>query len=155
MAEYRPQYQQGGPMSEFRSQYGLHQQQKPRSRKVVKAATAVTVGGSLLVLSGLTLAATVIGLTVATPVLVICSPVLVPAAITVFLLITGFLTSGGLAVAAVSVLSWIYKYVTGGNPPGAEQLDHASYKLSGKARDMKDRAEQYGHQHLSGGAQAS
>ncbi|XP_042484910.1 oleosin 1-like [Macadamia integrifolia] len=137
----------------YRPLYGQYQQQKPRTRKLVKAATAVTAGGTLLLLSGLTLAATVIGLTVATPVLVICSPVLVPAAIAVFMLVSGFLTSGGLAVAAISVLSWIYKYVTGKQPPGSDQIDYASYKLGGKARDMRDRMEQFGHQ--QSGAQAS
>ena len=82
---------------------------EPKAHKVVKAATAVTAGGSLLLLSGLTLAGTVIGLAVATPLVVIFSPVLVPAAIFVFLIISGFLASGGFGVAAVSVLTWIYK----------------------------------------------
>ncbi|KAM7499500.1 hypothetical protein LguiA_023914 [Lonicera macranthoides] len=140
MADQHYQYQQ----------HQMHQQQsqQPRSHKVVKAATAATAGGSLLVLSGLTLAGTVIALTVATPLLVIFSPVLVPAAITVFLIMSGFLASGGFSVAAVTVLSWIYRYVTGRHPPGADQLDHARMKLSSKAREMKDRAEQYGQQHF-------
>lgn len=85
--------------------------EEPKAHKVVKAATAVTAGGSLLLLSGLTLAGTVIGLAVATPLVVIFSPVLVPAAFFVFLIISGFLASGGFGVAAISVLSWIYKYV--------------------------------------------
>nr|ADB03184.1 oleosin I [Vernicia fordii] len=123
--------------------------QQPRSHQVVKAATAVTAGGSLLVLSGLTLTGTVIGLTIATPLFVLFSPVLVPAVITVFLIVTGFLASGGFGVAAISVLSWIYRYVTGKQPPGAESLDQARMKLAGKAREMKDRAEQLG-QHVTG-----
>ncbi|CAN1174323.1 Oleosin 14.9 kDa [Linum perenne] len=87
------------------------QQHQPqtRSRQAVKAATAATAGGSLLVLSGLILAATVILLTMATPLLVIFSPVLVPAVITAGLLITGFLASGGFGVAGITVLSWIYR----------------------------------------------
>nr|AGT21473.1 oleosin-like [Carica papaya] len=99
---------------------------EPRSHQVVKAATAVTAGGSLLVLSGLTLAGTVIALTIATPLFVIFSPVLVPAVIAVALLITG--------------------YVTGRHPPGADKLDQARMKLAGKAREMKEKAEQYGQQ---------
>ncbi|KAA8533908.1 hypothetical protein F0562_031425 [Nyssa sinensis] len=122
---------------------------QPESHKVVKAATAVTAGGSLLVLSGLTLAGTVIALTIATPLLVIFSPVLVPAAITVFLLLSGFLASGGFGVAALTVLSWIYRYVTGRQPPGANQLDQARMKLASKAREMKDKAEQFGQQHVT------
>lgn len=146
MAEHQPQQAQ-------HQLTGPHGQQQPRSHQVVKAATAVTAGGSLLVLSGLTLAGTVIALTVATPLLVIFSPVLVPAVITVALLTMGFLASGGFGVAAVTVLSWIYRYVTGKHPPGAEQIDHARMKLASKAREMKDRAEQFGQQHLSTGQQ--
>ncbi|PON92436.1 Oleosin [Trema orientale] len=149
MAEHQPQSQQ---------QFGGQQQQQqlqPRSHQVVKAATAVTAGGSLLVLSGLVLAGTVIALTIATPLFVIFSPVLVPAVITVGLIITGFLASGGFGVAAITVLSWIYRYVTGKHPPGADQLDQARHKLASKAREMKDKAEQFGQQHLTSGQQQS
>ncbi|XP_068316380.1 oleosin 1-like [Pyrus communis] len=111
--------------------------------------TAVAVGGSLFVLSGLVLAGTVIALAIATPLMVIFSPVLVPAVITLSLIIMGFLTSGGFGVASVTVLTWIYRYVTGKQLPGADQLDSARHKLAGKAREMKDRAE-HGHQHTSG-----
>lgn len=101
--------------------YGLqhdhdHDQQQhvlnsePRSYQVVKVASAVTAGGSLLLLSGLTLAGTVIALTIATPLLVIFSPVLVPALIAAALLFTGFAASGGFGVAAITALSWIYRF---------------------------------------------
>ncbi|KAK4382795.1 Oleosin [Sesamum angolense] len=65
------------------------------------------------------------------------------AAITVFLVISGFLAAGGFGLAAISTLSWIYRYVTGKKPPGAEQLDTARDKLASKAREMKEMAEQY------------
>ncbi|KAI4320094.1 hypothetical protein MLD38_033608 [Melastoma candidum] len=126
-----------------------HPEHRPATRQVVKAATAVTAGGSLLVLSALTLAGTIVALIIATPLLVIFSPVLVPAVITAGMLITGFMTSGGFGIAAVTVLSWIYRYMTGKHPPGADQLDQARLKLASKAREMKDRAEQFGHQHLT------
>ncbi|KAK9120923.1 hypothetical protein Syun_018540 [Stephania yunnanensis] len=128
-------------------QHQQQQQQRPQYQ-IVKAATAVTAGGSCLVLSGLTLVGTVIALALATPLLVICSPVLVPAAITVFLLISGFLASGGFGVAAISLLSWMYKYVTGKRPVGADKLDQARMQLASKARDVKE----YGQQHLTGQA---
>ncbi|CAI0449679.1 unnamed protein product [Linum tenue] len=99
----------------------IHQQQQqsqPRSYQVVKAATAATAGGSMLVLSGLILAATVIVLTIATPLLVIFSPVLVPALVTVGLITTGFLASGGFGIAAITVLSWIYRVCDWEAPTG-------------------------------------
>lgn len=119
-----------------------HQQQEPpASHEVLKAVTAAAAGGSMLMLAGLTLAGTIIALTVATPLLVIFSPVLVPAVVAVFLLSAGFVTSGGLGVAALSVLSWMYKYVTGKHPPGADQLEQARLRLAAKARDIKDSAQ--------------
>nr|GLL21043.1 oleosin 1-like [Ipomoea trifida]GMC65765.1 oleosin 1-like [Ipomoea batatas] len=125
-------------------QLNQQQQQPPKSYGAVKTATAATVGGSLLVLSGLTLAGTVIALTVATPLFVIFSPVLLPAAITAFLLITGFLSSGGFGLAAISVLSWMYQYMTGKRPPGAEQLDYAKGQLGIRAREMmRDKGDNY------------
>ncbi|KAI4363626.1 hypothetical protein MLD38_019819 [Melastoma candidum] len=138
MAEHHPRY------------HRRHPDQQPLSHQVIKAATAVTAGGSLLILSALTLVGTVIALTIATPLLLIFSPVLVPAVIAAGLLVTGFLTSGGLGVAAVTVLSWIYRYMTGKHPPGADQLDQAGHTLASKTREMRDRAEQFGHQHLTG-----
>ncbi|XP_071734112.1 oleosin L-like [Rutidosis leptorrhynchoides] len=153
---FNPQHHTtGGMQHQYGGSHYNQQQHKtsPLAHQVVKAATASVAGGSLLVLSGLTLAGTVIALTIATPLLVIFSPVLVPAVITVFLLATGFLTSGGFGVAAVTVLSWIYRYATGGHPPGADSLDQARDKLGYKAREMKGRAEQatgMGHHQTSG-----
>lgn len=112
--------------------------QLPRSHKVVKAATAVTTGTSLLVLSGLVMAGTVIGLAVITPLLVIFSPVLVPAVMTASLLILGFLASGGFGVAAVVVLLWFFRYVgrDGGN--GGEYLPEKSrFRFAGKGREVE------------------
>ncbi|KAA8522185.1 hypothetical protein F0562_012858 [Nyssa sinensis] len=129
-----------------------NQQHKPQiSYHVAKTTTAVTIGASLTVLSVLTLAATVIGLVVATPVLLIFSPVLVPAAITAFLLSTGFMASGGFGATAGVLFYWMYKYMTGQHPTGADQLDRARAKIAGAAMDIKDRAERFGEQHLEGG----
>lgn len=90
------------------------QQGQTLSHQVVKAATGVTAGGSLLVLSGLTSAGTVVALALATPLLVIFSPVLVPAAITVCLLLTGFVASGGFGAAGLTVFMWMYRYLNHG-----------------------------------------
>ncbi|MBA0597767.1 hypothetical protein Gorai_007560, partial [Gossypium raimondii] len=116
----------------------------PSSRQVAKFLTASTLGTTLLFLSGLTLTGTVIALIIATPLMVIFSPVLVPAGITIFLVTTGFLFSGGCGVAALTALSWIYNYVQGKHPPGADQLDYARNKLASTARDMTEKAKEYG-----------
>lgn len=99
-----------------------------------------------MVLSGLTLAATVIGLALATPLVVIFSPVLVPAAITSFLILAGFVTSGGFGAISSFIFYWMYRYATGKHPIGADQLDRAREKLAHAARGMKDKAQYVGHQ---------
>ena len=134
------------------NQQPQHHQEQPQqlSRKVAKTTTAVTLTGSLLVLSALTLAATVIGLVLATPVFVIFSPVLVPATIAVFLLGAGVFTAGGLGATATFVLTWMYKYVSGQHPVGADQLDMIKSKIVGTAEDIREKSAQLGHEALKG-----
>ncbi|KAL6212514.1 hypothetical protein ACLB2K_017734 [Fragaria x ananassa] len=43
---------------------------------------------------------------------IITSPVLVPAAIVMFLIAAGFVFSGGCGVAAITALTWLIKYVS-------------------------------------------
>ncbi|GAA0156121.1 hypothetical protein LIER_43349 [Lithospermum erythrorhizon] len=137
MAHHQTHYHQ--------SHYQQHHQQH-LAHKVAKTTTAMTIGGSLMVLSGLTLVATVIGLVIATPVLVIFSPVIVPAAVTLLLIFAGFLTSSGVGATASFVFHWMYRYATGKHPPGAEQLDRARDKISHAAWDIKQKAEHFAHE---------
>ncbi|KAE8721328.1 Oleosin 16 kDa [Hibiscus syriacus] len=58
--------------------------------------------------------------------------------------VTGFLFSGGCGVAAITSLSWMYNYVQGKRPLGADQLDYAKNKLATTARDMTEKAKEYG-----------
>ncbi|URE07018.1 hypothetical protein MUK42_20416 [Musa troglodytarum] len=122
------------------AEYGIDQSYRlgEQQQVVVKAVLAAVAGTSLLVLSGLTLAWTVIALAVATPLLMIFSPVLVSAAIVLLLLATGFLASGGLGVAALVVLWWMYKDLTGKQPPGVELLEQVRQRLVSKARDIRE-----------------
>ncbi|CAL9091036.1 unnamed protein product [Musa textilis] len=126
------------------AEYGIDQSYRlgEQQQVVVKAVLAAVAGMSLLVLSGLTLAWTVIALAVATPLLMIFSPVLVPAAIVLLLLATGFLASGGLGVAALVVLWWMYKDLTGKQPPGVELLEQVRQRLVSKARDIRESVQQ-------------
>ena len=55
----------------------------------------------------------------------------------------GFLF-GGCGVAAIAALSWIYNYVSGNQPAGYDTLDYAKGYLADKARDVKERAKDYG-----------
>ncbi|KAE8682645.1 Oleosin 18.5 kDa [Hibiscus syriacus] len=109
----------------------------PSSRQAAKFLTATTLSATLLFLSGLTLTGTVVALVMATPVMVLFSPILVPSGIVIFLLIAGFLFSGGCGVAAVTALSWIYKYVQGKHHPlGADKLDYVRNMIASMARGV-------------------
>ncbi|KAG2611503.1 hypothetical protein PVAP13_4KG137700 [Panicum virgatum] len=77
----------------------------PRAPTVATAALLVPLGGALLGASGLALAATLAGLALAAPLLVLFSPVIVPAALAAALAVSGFLAAGGLGVAGVSALA--------------------------------------------------
>ncbi|EOA28612.1 hypothetical protein CARUB_v10024833mg [Capsella rubella] len=143
-------------MADHNHQQRHHQQQQPMlrnlhesapsTRQVVRFLTAATIGLSLLVLSGLTLTGTVIGLIVATPLMVLFSPVLVPAMITLVLLTAGFFFSGGCGVAAATALTWIYRYVTGKHPMGADKVDYARMRISEKAKELGHFAHPLTHQ---------
>ncbi|KAE9587069.1 hypothetical protein Lal_00005044 [Lupinus albus] len=113
------------------------------SRQTIKFLTAAAIGVSLMLLSGLILTGTVIGLIIATPLLVLFSPIIVPAAIVLLLVASGFLFSGGCGVAAVAALSWIYNYVAGKHPVGSDTLDYAKGVIADKARDVKEKAKDY------------
>ncbi|CAI9093595.1 OLC1v1029137C1 [Oldenlandia corymbosa var. corymbosa] len=116
----------------------------PRSKQVAKIMIATAIGAALLGLSSLTLTGTVVALILSTPLLVIFSPAIVPAAILFFLTTVGLLFSSGCAVAAIAALTWIYNYVAGKNPPGADQLDYARMKIASTARDVTEKAKEYG-----------
>ncbi|KAH7657593.1 Oleosin protein [Dioscorea alata] len=94
-----------------------------RTRQTFKFITAGATGVALLLLAGLTATVTVLSLVMATPVMVIFSPVLVPAGVVLFLGLGGLVLSCGLGVAALAALLWIYNYVAGKKPPESEQVE--------------------------------
>ncbi|GMP99214.1 hypothetical protein CsSME_00046776 [Camellia sinensis var. sinensis] len=118
----------------------------PTSRHSIMLLTTSAIGVALLFLSGLTLTGTVISLVIATPVLILFSPILFPTGIIIFLATAGFLFSGGCGVAAAAALAWLYNYIAGKRRCGAvaEQLDYARMRIASRARDMRERAREYG-----------
>ncbi|KAK9061706.1 hypothetical protein SSX86_018889 [Deinandra increscens subsp. villosa] len=104
-------------------------QNGPSKSKVLAVMALLPVGGALLGLAGITLAGTMIGLAVATPVFIIFSPILVPAILTIALAVAGFLTSGTFGLTGLSSLSFLVnslRQVTGTVP---EQVDSAKRRL--------------------------
>ncbi|XP_055827960.1 oleosin H2-like [Solanum dulcamara] len=108
-------------------------QNVPSKSQILAVVTLFPVGGALLCLAGLTLVGTLIGLAVATPVFLLFSPVLVPAALTIALAVTGILTSGAFGITALSSLSWMINYMRRMRGTAGEQMEHAKRRVQESA----------------------
>ncbi|GMI68385.1 hypothetical protein like AT3G01570 [Hibiscus trionum] len=129
--QYRYDYPTGGGKKKNYRSSG------PSTTQVLAVLTLLPVGGTLLALSGLTLAGTVIGLLVATPLFLIFSPILVPAIIAISMAVTGFLSSGAFGLTGLSSLNYVFnrlRYAT-----GTEEMD-----MEQARRRMQDVAEYVG-----------
>lgn len=127
-------------MAEPQQQGGYHQGKgSPSSSQVLAIATIVPFGASLLILAGFTLTATVIGLAVTTPLFVIFSPILIPAALVIALAVAGFLTSGAFGVTSLSSFAWMANYLRCSQLP--EQLQHAKARAQETLGNLAQRNE--------------
>ncbi|KAL3529354.1 hypothetical protein ACH5RR_008676 [Cinchona calisaya] len=116
----------------------------PNSTQLAGLLTLVISGGILLLLTGITLTATVLGLIFFTPLIIISSPIWVPAGSILFVIIAGFLSFFGFAVAAAAAFSWLYRYFKGFHPPGSDRIDYARSRIADTASHVKDYAREYG-----------
>ncbi|CAL5440992.1 unnamed protein product [Camellia sinensis] len=139
MAEQRIQEYQQKATDNFK---GFLPEKGPSKSQILAVVTLLPVGGFLLLLSGLTLTGTLIGLAVTTPLFVICSPVLVPAALTVALAVAGFLTSGAFGITALSSLSWIINYIRRSRMP--EPIEYAKRRVHDTAGQMGPKTREVG-----------
>ncbi|XVF49296.1 hypothetical protein PTKIN_Ptkin04bG0000200 [Pterospermum kingtungense] len=126
MAEHHQQSQQRGEQQLQNDSFkNFFQENGPSSSKVLAVVTLLPVGGTLLVLAGMSLIGTLVGLAIATPIFMIFSPVLVLAALVIAGSIAGFLTSGAFGIIGLSSLSWIANYLRGMRGSMSQQLDQA------------------------------
>ncbi|GAB4858816.1 hypothetical protein Ancab_010294 [Ancistrocladus abbreviatus] len=105
--------------------------QGPSTSQVVAVITLLPVSGTLLVLASLTLLGSAIGLIVTTPLFILFSPVIVPAAILLGLAVTGFLSSGAMGLTGLSALSKAVDYLRGmaGGRLVPEHVDQAKRRM--------------------------
>ncbi|CAK9311978.1 unnamed protein product [Citrullus colocynthis] len=73
--------------------------------------TLFPIAAVLLFLAGISFIGTVVALAITSPLFLIFSPVLVPAAVVIAFAVAGFLTSGAFGVTALSSLSWMANYL--------------------------------------------
>ncbi|XP_021892042.1 oleosin S2-2-like [Carica papaya] len=102
--------------------------------QILAVVTLLPVGGTLLALAGLTLAGSVIGLLVTTPLFIIFSPVLVPATIVVGLAVTAFLASGMFGLTGLSSLSWVLSCIRQKAPQQLEQAKRRMHEAAATAQ---------------------
>ncbi|MED6207271.1 hypothetical protein PIB30_034175 [Stylosanthes scabra] len=112
----------------------LFPEKGPSTSQILAILAGIPIGGTLLLLSGLSLLGTLIGLAIATPVFIFFSPVIVPAAITIALAVTGILTAGACGLTGLMSLSWIISYIRQVHGTVPEQLDSAKQRVA----DMAD-----------------
>ncbi|KAL5209621.1 hypothetical protein ABZP36_005244 [Zizania latifolia] len=144
----------GGPY------YGLQQPQRgqlgdtvkgmlpdkgPSASQALTVATLFPLGGLLLVLSGLALAGSVVGLAVATPVFLLFSPVLVPAALLIGLAVTGFLTSGALGLGGLSSLTCMANTARQAFQRTPDYVEQARLRMAEAAAQAGHKTQQAGH----------
>ncbi|WZZ63991.1 hypothetical protein YC2023_075361 [Brassica napus] len=98
-------------------------------------------GGILLLLTGITVTAFVLGFIAFLPIIIISSPIWIP----LFLLVTGFLSLAGMVFGTAALISWTYRYFKGMHPVGSDQVDYARSRIFDTAAHVKDYAGGYFH----------
>ncbi|KAJ8761068.1 hypothetical protein K2173_000747 [Erythroxylum novogranatense] len=121
---------------------GVLPERGPSSSQVLAFMTLLWLGGFLLLLAGLTLTATLIGLTVSSPVFMICSSVLLPVVLVIIFAVLGFIASGAFGVTALSSMSWMVNYLYRLRFP--EQMEHVNRRAQETAGQMGQRARETG-----------
>lgn len=116
---------------------------RPSSRQVVGFIGLLTTGSFLLLVAGLTIAGIIFTLILLAPMLIFFSPVLVPAGFALSLGMGGVFTASTAIVFTISAIAWVYNYVQGQHPPGAEQIEYARARLQDTAEQVRSKAKDF------------
>ncbi|XWS37688.1 hypothetical protein CRYUN_Cryun19dG0066500 [Craigia yunnanensis] len=116
----------------------------PNSTQLLGFLTLFVSVSILLILTGLTVTAAILGFIFFMPLILISSPIWFPIGTVLFLSIAGFLSACGFGFVAVSGLSWMYHYYRGMHPPGSDRVDYARSRIYDTASHVKDYAMEYG-----------
>ncbi|KAJ6976375.1 oleosin 1 [Populus alba x Populus x berolinensis] len=114
------------------------------SSQLVGLLTLIISGSVLLLLTGITVTGSVLGLTLLTPFDHHFKPHMDPYGHSPLLCCCWALIFLRFGLAVVAGLSWVYKYFRGLNPPGSDQVDYARNRIYDTASHVKDYAREYG-----------
>ncbi|WOK98020.1 oleosin 1-like [Canna indica] len=117
------------------------QDNAPNSTQLI---SFIISGSILLFLSGLTLIGTVMAIVFLGPIVLLTSPIWVPAAFLIFVTAVAIVSACGFGVAVVAGSSWLYRYFMGRHPVGADRVDYARSRIADTASHVKDYAREYG-----------
>ncbi|KAK6925213.1 Oleosin [Dillenia turbinata] len=119
------------------------QHHAPNSSQLIGFVTLVISGTILLFLTGLTVTISVLGLVILAPLIVLSSPIWIPAGAVLFFFVAAFVSVFGFGVAAVAGSAWMYKYFRGFNPPGSDRFEYARGRIADTASQVKGYAREY------------
>ncbi|GMN45984.1 hypothetical protein TIFTF001_015170 [Ficus carica] len=139
--QQQQQQQQQRPTEAIR---GLLPEKGPSTQQIVAVVTLLPLGGFLLLLSAVTFFASLLGLAVSTPVFVIFSPIILPAAFVIFMAVAGFLTSGACGITGLSSLTWLANFVRRIAAKLPEQADQAKRRVQETAGYLDQKARETG-----------
>ncbi|GAV73033.1 Oleosin domain-containing protein [Cephalotus follicularis] len=120
------------------------QSHAPNSSQLAGFLTLLVSASILLLLTGLTVTTTILGLIFFTPLIIFSSPIWIPVGTVLFIAIAGLLSVCGFGVTVAAGLSWMYRYFKGLNPPGSDRVDYARSRIYDTASHVKDYAREYG-----------
>ncbi|XP_022735168.1 oleosin 1-like [Durio zibethinus] len=147
MAERNPSQQRApGPNPTATTSTFLRkiQAQAPNSTQLLGFLTLFISASILLILTGITVTATILGFIFFMPLILISIPLWFPVGTVLFVTTAGFLSACGFGVMVAAGLSWMYRYLRGMHPPGSDRVDYARSRIFDTASHVKDYAMEYG-----------
>jgi hypothetical protein len=107
-------------------------ERSPLASQILATVGGFFIGGSLFLLASISFIASLIGLAIMTPLFILFSPVLVPAALIIGLAVAGILTADACGLTGLMSLSWTVKYVRDLQAVVPEQMD----SMKGRVADV-------------------
>ena len=125
-----PYYHRSNDDSGFTS---LFPERGPSASQILASLGGLFLGGTLLLLASFSFFASLIGLTIMTPLFILFSPILVPAALTIGLAVAGVLTANACGLTGLMSVSWTVRYIRDLQAAVPGQID-----MKGRMADVVD-----------------
>ncbi|KAE8729917.1 Detected protein of unknown function [Hibiscus syriacus] len=125
MADHRPSHQSSKSSTLLQKLKAL----APDYGQLLLFITLFILASILIVLTGLSATATILGFIFFMPLILVSSPVWFPIGAVLFVSIAGFLSACSFGAVAVAVLLWPYRYVNGMQPVGSDTVEQRGKRI--------------------------